>query len=168
MKPETRALLEAAAPMLDRQIEVAVREAVDERLGIPRVTVEEVARPILESVAVVHAEDLANAEEDLPAWLEAEFAGHIEIGLLRQVVDDTLTADAGAHAAGLRLLETALRGALASAPAVRERRVQTLLEAERSRLVRRERSRPARAVSTLRALVTLPDEALDAPARVGA
>jgi hypothetical protein len=175
VKPLLEALCEAGldnqiSEAVERAVDRGVHEAVDERVGVsaPRETVEEAATGILEAVAQFHAHDLANAEVDLPDLLEAELGGRIDEILLEQVAADTLKADAGAHAAALRLLETALPVALASPPGVRARRVDMLLDGERSRLARRERSRPARARSNLLALIRLSDEALDAPARTAA
>jgi hypothetical protein len=160
-------------PLLDvlgPAIEEAVSVAVDGALGIEpaRTTPDEAAAAILEAVAGFHEADLEGADRDLPGQLDERLGGGLrDEPEVLQAADDVVQADRGAHAAALTVLGGQLREALALPGSRRKQRVDELLSAERGRLEQFERSRVRRAMGNLKAAITLPDEALDAPRRQG-
>jgi hypothetical protein len=106
---------------VDEALAGAVREAVDVELGRPpSAAVEEATRTIVEAIAAVHAQHAA------------ESAGE---------------RYGAADAAALLRLEADLRRALAAPQAQRDRRVRSLLAAERGRLERRGDDRVPRAAN---------------------
>jgi hypothetical protein len=164
-----RALLEAARPEIDTQIGAAVRDAVDDALGIPRISPDDAAERrreavdgILESVGEFHARDLTTGEQDLFARLQ-EHLPSIDDGTLLAVATDAMDADRRSHRLARTRLAEALPDAVALPPEAREREVGCLLDAERERLKRRHAGRLPRAVDLLKAQVRLSDEALDVP-----
>jgi hypothetical protein len=167
LPPGGMRLLEGALePVIGPMIREAVVTAVDDALGVVPPAFEDSGAPILEALRSFHADELAEAEADLPQLLDDALGG----GLLDEpaamlAVEDVIRSDTGAHAVAAERFQGALREALTLPSPERTTRVVGLLHAERERMARRARTRVRRAASNLRASLRLSDEALDAPPR---